>query len=141
MWKVVLCRNAKLWYRDEESYRPRHYVSRLASDVRQEVSGEILKSKRRSLDNNSLVIKRVGWWSQWGGGFGGGAKWFKEERFSHCINHPIAADRQRYIFTLLLLRNILRYVRTRTDLTLNRGSSFFSGHAYCIVLWKFVIYQ
>lgn len=44
-------------------------------------------------------------------------KWFKKERFSHCINHPIAVDRQQYIFTLLSSQNILPYAKTRTDLT------------------------
>lgn len=55
----------------------------------------------------------------------GGAKWFKKERFSHRVNHPIAADRQRYVFALLRSRNVhWPYAKTRTDLTRKTFSLF-----------------
>lgn len=65
-------------------------------------SSKILKTRRNIFGGENGGLMK---WTE--RGRRSGAKWFKKDRFSHCINHPIAADRQRYIFTLLFLRNIL----------------------------------
>lgn len=65
-------------------------------------SSKILKSRLNIVDGKTGRLMKL-----MGKGQHSPTKWFKKDRFSHCINHPIAADRQRYIFTLLFLQNIL----------------------------------
>jgi hypothetical protein len=65
-------------------------------------SSKILKTRRNIVGGKAGRLMKL-----MGKGRHSATKWFKKDRFSHCINHPIAADRQRYIFTLLFLQNIL----------------------------------